>query len=111
MVVLTVSELVSYWNSDCTTFREGVSVLGTLNHRISVYIASEGEILRIRESAKFSSLKRLWVSKWAFFVFNEITAPVLAPPHILSKLVVRHIPTGILEESKSNSGDFRVCLY
>ena len=99
---MAVSEDVKSRDSDCTTFRKDVTSFGTLNHRISVYIASEGEILRIRESAKFSSLKRLRVSKWAFFVLDETTTPVLAPPHIFGKFVVRHIPTGILEEGKSN---------
>ena len=99
---MAVTEYVWSWDSDCTTFREDFTSLSTLNHRITVYIASEGEILRIRESAKLSSFVRLRVSEWAIFVFDEITAPVLAPPHILGKLVVRLIPTGILKEGKSN---------
>jgi len=113
MVVLTVSKPVKSRNSDCTTFREGVIVFSTLNHRISVYVTSKGEILRIRKVAKLSSFVRLWITKrttldGCILMMDELTAPVLAPPHIFGKFVVRHIPTGILEESKSSSGDFLV---
>ena len=101
---MAITELIWSGDSDSATFRKSCTntCLGTLNHRVTVDIASEGEIRRIRESAKLTCFKGLFVSKRTFFVANELAPPVLPPPHIFGFLVIRHIPARILEESQGN---------
>ena len=105
---MAITEEIRHRYSDRTSFRKAITSLGTLNHRVTVDIASEGEIRRIREPTKFTCFKGLLVSEWTFFVFDELAPPVLPPPHIFGILVIWHIPTRVLEESKSNCGDGHV---
>ena len=95
---MAITEEIRHRHSDRTSFRKDFTRRGTLNHRVTVDIASEGEICRIRESAKFTCFKGLLLSKWTDIivgcikVMDELAPPVLTPPHIFGLVVIRHIP-------------------